>query len=383
MAIGTPRFPLEEISGVLGKKDRSVGKEPGFGLNISDSSGKSILGLKTAATKTRSPGQIERSAAYCFCDEEWKKLSPEKTAYCQTFHTKVRRLSYYHMTNYLCWMSLCMSSAWDETAFRLNSYITRYAVKNTTGETWTDKKVLLTGINTKLETGTDLTVLQTGFYRQPMQTLSHKVGTPGTAIVCLPEIAPSDTIYIDVYSYGTYSTPQNCPVTSRAEIDEDILKNTSFRMSALWAYDINITWTAPVSGYVYWFFFEMWDHGNIDVSEISTNFPMIEFVGLTEKKCYYAPVNVYCMGLVNAGQTYNATGRVKGAGEDICGSPAAAVPNRFNYPPTPPLTASKQHMSPGAFDTCGGDFLSLECYIVEADTYTQITPESIIKIGPT
>lgn len=383
MAIAKSKFPLDEITGVLGQVDRSVGKDGGLALCMGKSSNSTILGVKTKRTTTRSPAQIERAAIYCACDKAWESLSFWKKLYTCTYRKKVQGKSTQRFSNYLCWMSICLGNEWDENLFRMNSYVSRYVIQNTSGTTWTDHKVTLINIPTKTAAGIDLTVQQTDYKRLPQNIIHHKVNSKGSVIVCLPEMPPGKTIYVDVYSYGNYSTVQNCPVASRAEIDEDILTKTTFTMSAYWAYDIDIAWTAPYSGYVYWFFFEMWDPGNIDISKIVTDFPIIEFIGLTTNKCYYTRVNVYCMGFVNAGQTYNASGRVEGAGEDICGSPAAAAPDRFTYPPTPPLTASRQHMTAGMLDTCGGSFLPYECYIVKADAYPEITPESITKIGPT
>lgn len=383
MAVGTPKFPLEKISGVLGKKDRSVGKEPGLGLNISDSNGKSILGLKTAATQTRSPGQMQRSAAYCFCDEEWKKLDPQKATYCQTFHTKVRRLSYYHMTNYLCWMSLCMSAAWSETAFRLNSYITRYTIKNTTGQTWTDKKVLLTGINTKLETGTDLTILQTTFYRQPLQTLSHKAGTPGTAIVCLPEMAPSDTVYIDVYSYGDYSSPQNCTGQTPGEIDQYLLQTLSFPVTFPMHLNIDINNVAPRSGFVYMPISIAPQEGSVNFSGFNINTGTPEHVGICNNKHGILYVDLFRMGEITAGLPIIATGLLtrNNSQNYDCDCPSIVTSTNISCGSLYPRSIIQA--TPGGFCCCAGEYHQFPMILVEGGQGDSITPESIIQIGPT
>jgi hypothetical protein len=383
MAVGKPKFPLEKVSGVLGKKDRSIGKEPGLSLNITDCHGKTILGLKTAATQTRSPGQTERSATYCYCDCEWKKLSPQKVTYCQTFHTKVRRLSYYHMTNYLCWMSLCMSSAWSETAFLLNSYISRYIIKNTTGQTWSDKKVLLTGINTKLETGTDITVLQTGFYRQPMQTLSHKVGTPGTAIICLPEMAPSDTIYVDVYSYGDYSTPQNCPALSEADLNTSMLENSNMvPYSFKGATNVDVSFVAQHTGPLYMMYCGFYMGGGTQV-DLSTNTPLNQYIGDTGKNFYGIPLYIWGFGTITAGQSYTINGHITEPDSGLCyGEDCGVICFEFNYYGS--LSKHKARYYPGVENNSNPGYYSyFEMIQLIGQQYTQITPESIIKIGPT
>jgi len=104
-----------------------------------------------------------------------------------------------------------MADAWDERLFELNSYVSRYVIKNDSGGPWTYKKVILTDIPTKYPIGWDIAVQETNYKRVPQNVLEHSVQAAGTAFVCLPPMAPGRTIYIDVYSWGDYSTPQNCP----------------------------------------------------------------------------------------------------------------------------------------------------------------------------
>ena len=143
MAIGTPKFPLDKITGVLGKVDRSVSRAKGLGLNISSGRKTSILGVKTQRTATRSEGQKARSATYCGCDCDWKDLSLAKRAFLKIYHSQVRQLPTQHMTDYLMWMSLCMSAAWENNLFLLDSYVSRYVIHNDSGGPWTSKQISL------------------------------------------------------------------------------------------------------------------------------------------------------------------------------------------------------------------------------------------------
>ena len=90
MAIGQPKFPLDDITGVLGQIDRSVGKDGGLALCMGKSPNSTILGVKTKRTTTRSPAQIERAAIYCACDKAWEALSFWKKLYTCTYRRKVQ-----------------------------------------------------------------------------------------------------------------------------------------------------------------------------------------------------------------------------------------------------------------------------------------------------
>lgn len=210
MAIAKAKFPIEEITGVLGKVDRSVGIAPGLAIMISKSPHSSVLSKKTKKTTTRSPAQLLRAKIYCDCDERWKGLGFWKQGYTCIYRKKVQQLSTKRYSWYLCWMSMCMADAWDERLFELNSYVSRYVIKNDSGGPWVNKKVTLIDIPIKYPIGWDVAVQETDYKRLPQRTLEHSVSAPGTALVCLPDMAPGRTIYIDVYSWGDYSTPQNC-----------------------------------------------------------------------------------------------------------------------------------------------------------------------------
>ena len=210
MAIAKAKFPLDEITGILGKVDRSVGREQGLALCISSSPNSSVLSKKTKKTTTRSPAQQERAKIYCDCDHGWAALPFLKGFYTCTYRKKVQGLSTYRFSWYLCWMSLCMADAWDENLFVLNSYVNRYVIKNNSGALWSGEKANLIQVNVKTDLGWDVAVKETDYKRLPQRTLPHLIEVPGSVIVCLPDMSPGRTIYIDVYSYGLYSTPQEC-----------------------------------------------------------------------------------------------------------------------------------------------------------------------------
>lgn len=105
---------------------------------------------------------------------------------------------------------MCMADAWDENLFVLNSYVNRYVIKNNSGTLWSGEKANLIQVNVKTALGWDVSVKETDYKRLPQRTLPHLIEVPGSVIVCLPDMSPGRTIYIDVYSYGLYSTPQEC-----------------------------------------------------------------------------------------------------------------------------------------------------------------------------
>lgn len=210
MAIGKAKFPLDEVTGILGKVDRSVGRAKGLSLNMSKSPYSTLLSVKTQKTSTRSPAQIVRSATYCGCDCDWKDVPLSKRAFLKIYHSQVRQLPTQHMTDYLCWMSLCMTAAWENNLFLLDSYVSRYIIHNDSGGPWVSKQISLINVPIKQADGTDVIIIQTTFHRLPTATLTHRIDTPGKVTVCIPDMAAGETIYIDCYSYGDYSNAQTC-----------------------------------------------------------------------------------------------------------------------------------------------------------------------------
>lgn len=210
MAIAKVAFPVDTITGILGKTDRSVGRDKSLSLLMVHTLKGTILGIKTKKTATRSPEQIIRAATYCDCDCQWKDIPDAKRAFLLIYHTQVRLKPPTHMTFYLCWMSLCMSTAWENNLFLLDSYVSRYVITNDSGSPWTSKQISLINVPIKQADGTDVIVSQTNYHRLPIATLTHRIDTPGKVIVCIPDMAAGETIYIDLYSYGNYSNAQTC-----------------------------------------------------------------------------------------------------------------------------------------------------------------------------
>jgi len=210
MALGKAKFPIDNITGILGKVDRSVGRESGLALNMSKSPHTTLLSKKTKKTTTRSTGQQARAKTYCDCDHLWPLISLEKRAFLMIYHVQVRNKPSIHMTDYLCWMSLCMTAAWENNLFLLDSYVSRYVIHNDSGGPWTSKQISLISVPVLQADGTDVIIIQTTYKRLPTATLTHRIDTPGKVTVCIPDMAAGETIYIDAYSYGDYSNAQTC-----------------------------------------------------------------------------------------------------------------------------------------------------------------------------
>lgn len=384
MAIGQPKFPLDDITGVLGQIDRSVGKDGGLALCMGKSPNSTILGVKTKRTTTRSPAQIERAAIYCACDKAWEALSFWKKLYTCTYRRKVQGKSSKRFSNYLCWMSICLADAWDENLFRMNSYVTRYVIQNTTGTPWTDHKVTLINIPTKTGSGIDLTVQQTDYKRLPQNIIHHKVNSKGSVIVCLPEMPPGKTIYIDVYSYGDYSTVQNCSAVSESELNDSILANSNTVPYAFsGAYNVDVSFTPDHDGPLYMMYCAFYCGSGTNIN-LTTNTPKNEYIGNTGKNFYGIPLYIWGFGSLKAGQPYSITGCISDPGSEACtcGDPAGYICHDWNYYGALPY--NKKVYSPGLENACHPDwYANFRMIQLQAGAFNEISPESTIKIGPT
>lgn len=384
MAIAKPRFPMDELTGILGKVDRSVGREPGLAICISSSPKSSILSVKTQKTSTRSPAQQERAKIYCDCDTRWKALPFWKGFYTCKYRREIQGKSSQRYSWYLCWMSMCMADAWNENLFVLNSYVTRYVIQNTSGAPWSGHKVRLINIPTKQANGWDVAIQETDYKRLPQRTLEHKVDTKGSVILCLPDMAPGRTIYVDVYSYGNYSTPQNCPVISEAELNASILANsTAVPFDITGAYNVDVSFTADHTGPLYLLYLAYYCGSGTNIN-LSTNTPKNQYIGDTGKTFFGIPWYIWGFGILSAGQNYNITGRITDPGSEACtcGDPAGYISYNWNY--TGPFTHHKKDYTPGVENACHPDWYAEFAMIqLQSEAYEEISPESTVKIGPT
>jgi len=383
MAVAKARFPLDEIAGILGKVDRSVGREQGLALCISSSPNSSILSKKTKKTTTRSPAQQERAKIYCDCDHGWAALPFLKGFYTCTYRKKVQGLSTYRFSWYLCWMSMCMADAWNENLFVLNSYVSRYVIKNTSGAPWSGHKVRLINIPTKQANGWDVAIQETDYKRLPQNTLEHKVDTKGSVIVCLPDMAPGRTIYVDVYSYGDYSTPQNCPGVSVAEIDAYLLQTLSFPPTFYLFWDVDINHIAPLTGYLYLPISIAPLEGSVNFSGFNINTGSPVHVGVCDNKHGILDVDLFRFGPITAGQPITAGGKLtrNNSQKYDCDCPSVTV--CLDYTCGSFYTRSYFDAYPGGFSCCAGEYMDFRWLIVQGETFAEISPESTIKIGPT
>lgn len=382
MAIAKTKFPIDKIAGILGKKDRSVGKEPGLTLNILDTRNAIVLANKTTPTATRSPGQIQRAAIYCNCDKLWETLSFQKASYCRDYHTKIRHLSFLHMTEYLAWMSLCMSQEWDELLFYYNSYVSRYVIKNETKEAWINENVTLINIPYLQPSGKDITVRQTDFYNKPLNTIEHVISSPGNVIVCLPDMDPNTIIYIDVYSYGNYESVENCSAAGQSGFDESMLNDTNFNQPFWSGHDASISYTPSISGYLYAYLLLYSCGSGTNTSNLISSIGPVTFIGGTGKFVYGHEVGIWSLGYVKKNTPYTISGYIYDPGGEACGcgTPSVSYPVHMYY--SGPHDGYHQNLESGLWSPCGGEFLPWETYLLAADTPAEIPPDSIIQIGP-
>lgn len=109
MAIFKSKFPLTDVSGVLGKQDRTVGRESNLAVNIRSHHGSGVLAEKPATPIARSAAFKARSTVYCACDAQYKEFDYDQMsalyaawrAYNETHSPRIS-------DTYRYWMAVCM-----------------------------------------------------------------------------------------------------------------------------------------------------------------------------------------------------------------------------------------------------------------------------------
>jgi len=76
MAKATPHQIFDDIFGVLGKQDKTLGRAPGLGLTIGRSEKGSILGIKRKKPNKVSSAQADQRSLYSAADCSYKELCP-------------------------------------------------------------------------------------------------------------------------------------------------------------------------------------------------------------------------------------------------------------------------------------------------------------------
>lgn len=110
MAFFKPNILFGDITGVLGKIDRTINRDSGLSCRLVKRGGKLSYEIKTAGTRGGSAARHARAALYVKCDCKWKRLTP----FCKDLieFNKIHNGSAYEKTlsTYHYFMRYCLYS---------------------------------------------------------------------------------------------------------------------------------------------------------------------------------------------------------------------------------------------------------------------------------
>ncbi len=118
------KLPVDEITGTLGKIDRTLARNPGLSVTFKKSRHSATLSTKTLTPISRSEKFKARTALYCDCDTrykaltdaEWHKKDSERVEYNKTNYPRIK-------TVYQFWMLLCLGSRYGTARYGISAYM--------------------------------------------------------------------------------------------------------------------------------------------------------------------------------------------------------------------------------------------------------------------
>lgn len=204
MAIAKPKFPIDHLTGVLGHIDKTRGIAGGLSINLSQNSPTTTLGIKTSASKTRTQAQSDQACVYRDCDVVWNAMLINKQWFVGPYWHFLFRVGPDPTSTYHQWMSICLRKGEYRYLFIENAYVTRFTAHNNTGTAWNGKQAILKNIPVKTASGYDVNPQIVTLWNQSITDISYYVSAVGEITVDLPTMAPNETVFINVYSYGDY-----------------------------------------------------------------------------------------------------------------------------------------------------------------------------------
>ena len=192
---------IDSITGVLGKQDRTVGREGGLSLNMTDNTpdGTVKLGVKKSPTRG---GSSERHAvvkAYCTCDRLYKMLDAWRLWRLNLWFRTSQNRNVWTLAAYQTWIKVCRT-AWQEKYFFVDyCWWGRWELFNATAADYLNLPVTISGLSASPRDTSDIAVsMLDAKFRIAMILTVTDVGANSVTFV-VPRLNRLSPMAIDIY----------------------------------------------------------------------------------------------------------------------------------------------------------------------------------------
>lgn len=195
------KIPIDSVSGVIAKNDRTVGRETGFAVNMTDATPDGSIKLSTKRT-VPAGGSAARHAQvgkYCKCDVRYKGLDILRKDRLILWYTTMMWIKSTSLSAYALWMKICLL-AWPELSLFVDyCFYGRWRIYNPNAFPLESVSVTLTGlIYPPRSTGDCVAVLVPPAHHggTTLKTLGY---SDTTLTVLLDKMDSFGVCFVDVY----------------------------------------------------------------------------------------------------------------------------------------------------------------------------------------
>lgn len=199
----THKIPVSSVTGPIGTIDRTLGREGGLALNMTDKTadGTVKLGVKTAMPPG---GSIARHAAvesYCECDRQYGMLDAFHINHLvQWFYTS-RQISKRTLTAYMIWIKVCCLHLPEKDYFVHNAWYGRWLLVNDTAADLVNYYATIRGMRIDAQSPLDAVVCILDSTWNVSYIVVPVARGSKTLSFYLPLVPAHSRLFLDVYWY--------------------------------------------------------------------------------------------------------------------------------------------------------------------------------------
>ena len=200
---------LSSVSGRIGSTDRTVGRNGGLALNMTDNTpdGSVKLGVKTAMPPGGSPARHNNVEHYCECDRLYKLLDYMHVDRIKRWFTSWKQIKELKLTPYMIWIKVCILNPPERFYFVRYSWYGRWLALNDSDVDYHFVPVTLRGMKRRFRTPYDGLIFSLDDDFNILEYHYPLLITDSTVMFQLPLLAAHSHLYFDIY--WLYNPPPN------------------------------------------------------------------------------------------------------------------------------------------------------------------------------
>ena len=205
------KIPIDSITGDLNKSDRTLGRERGFAVNMTDNTRDGSIKLSTKRTMPIGGSAARHSATkrYCTCDTLYKYLDAKHKETVGKWIQTARNIPYAKLSNYLWWMKCCLKNWPEKEHFVHHAWWGRWLIENSTDADLVGYFGTFAGMQYPMRSLTDCVITTVSPTHDLLEVLWPQAFTETSVSAYVPLIPAMGTVFVDIY--WLYNPPSGWP----------------------------------------------------------------------------------------------------------------------------------------------------------------------------